>query len=208
MERGPVERSGDQRVAEQRLRLGREQEQPVAVPVVERLLAQPIAGEEEPARGVVPDGEGEHADEPLDACLAVDSVGVQDHLGVASRLKPAARGHELGAQLAIVVDLAVEDDPVAAGGVAHGLAPGHEIDDRQPRHPEPDVAGGVDARVVGAAMLEKAEHRGQELARGRADVAGDAAHQPILTVEPATAAAPSCTSRRSARTRPVVRGGV
>ena len=51
----------------------------------------------------------------------------------------------------------------------------HQVDDRQARHAEPDVVGRVDSRVVRPAMLEKPEHRGHQLARGRSDVAGDAA---------------------------------
>ena len=178
------------------------------VPVVERLFPEPVARHEQTPLRIVPDGEGEHPGEALDARLAVDRVRVQDHLGVAPRSEPTPPGLELSAQLAEVVDLAVEDDPVPSGGVAHRLPAGYEIDDRQPRHPETDIAGGMDPRVVGPSVLEEPEHRGQELARGRADVTGDAAHQGVHTADGATATAPSLTSRRSASTRPVVRAGV
>ncbi len=181
MQRGPVERARDGRVAEERLGLRREEEQPIVMPVVERLFPQPIARQEQAALGIVPDGEGEHAGEAVDARLAVDGVRVQDHLGVAPRSEPTPTGLQLGAQLAEVVDLAVEDDPVPPGGVAHRLPAGHEIDDRQTGHPETDVAGGVDPRIVGPSVLEEPEHRGQELTRARADVAGDAAHQRVPT---------------------------
>ena len=208
MEGRPVEPSRDRRMAEKRLGLRREEEQPTAVPVIERLFPESVARHEQTTLRVVPDGEGEHPGEALDTRLAVDRVRVQDHLGVAPRSEPTPPGLELGAQLAEVVDLAVEDDPVPSGGVAHRLPAGYEIDDRQPRHPETDIAGGMDPRVVGPSVLEEPEHRGQELARGRADVAGDTAHQCVLTADVAIATAPSLTSRRSASTRPVVRAGV
>src|SRR5207249_11258113 len=80
MERGPVDRAGDRRVAEQRLGLRREEEQPVTVPAVEGLLSQPIAREEQSALGVVPDGVRVNAGEALDALLAVDRVRDMYHL--------------------------------------------------------------------------------------------------------------------------------
>ncbi len=208
MERRPVDRSGDGRMAQERLGLRREEKEPVAVPVVERLLPEPVARDEQAALGVVPDGEGEHPGEPFHARFAVDRVRVQDHLGVAPRAEPAPGRHELGAELAEVVDLAVEDDPVAPGLVAHRLPSGHEIDDRQAGHSEPDLTGGVDPRVVGPAVLEEPEHRGQELRRRGADVAGDPAHQRVPTGAGSDATTRSFTSRRSARMRPVVRAGV
>src|SRR5262249_52406987 len=110
-------------------------------------------------------------------------------------------------QLTEVVDLAVEDDPVPRALVAHRLATGGQIDDRQASHSQTDVACSVDARVVRPSVLERAQHRGQELACGRADVAGDAAHQRV-TAAGALAATPPAASRRSASTRPVVRAGV
>ena len=132
-------------MAEERLGLRREEEQPAAVPVVERLFPQPIAGEKQPALGVVPDGEGKHARQTLDARFAVRGVRVEDHLGVAPRPEPTTAGLQLGAQLAEVVDLTVEDDPVTSRRVAHGLLAGDEVDDGQTRHPEADVRRGVDA---------------------------------------------------------------
>ena len=176
MERRPVEPPGDRRMTKKRLGLRGEEEQVPTMPVVERLLSQPVTSEEQPPLGAVPDGEGEHAGEALDARFAVRGVGVEDDLGVAPRPEPTTAGLQHGPQLAEVVDLAVEDDPVASRGVAHGLLARHEIDDRQTRHPEADVGRGVDSRVVRPAVLEEPEHRGHELARRRADMAGDAAH--------------------------------
>ena len=70
----PVERARDGRMTEERLRLRGEQEQSSPVPVVERLLAQPITREEQPPLGAVPDREREHAAQPLHARLAIRGV--------------------------------------------------------------------------------------------------------------------------------------
>src|SRR5262245_59264569 len=195
-------------MTEERLGLRREQEEMAPVPVVERLLAQPIAREEQLAPRGVPDGEGEHASQSLDTGLAPRDVRLQDHFGVAPRAEDAPLRLERRAELAKVVDLAVEDDPVAPGRIAHGLLARHQVDDRQPRHPEPDVVGRVDSRVVGSAVLEEPEHRGQQLARGRSDVAGDAAHLASLRPRPADAPRRSATVRRSSRARSDVRAAV
>src|SRR5438034_1238201 len=61
-------------------------------PVVERLLAQAVTGEEERAARAVPDREGEHAAEMGDARLAVLGVRAQNHLGVALCPEPVAPG--------------------------------------------------------------------------------------------------------------------
>src|SRR5207245_2175925 len=133
LEGRPVEPSGDRRMAEERLGLRREEEQPTAVPVVERLFPEPVARHEQTPLRVVPDGEGEHPGEALDARLAVDRVRVQDHLGVAPRSEPTPPGLQLGAQLAEVVDLAVDDDPVPSGGAAQRLPAAYAIEERRRR---------------------------------------------------------------------------
>ena len=51
--------------------------------VVERLDAQPVAGDKELLAARVPDGEGEHAAEVLHAVVAVFLVEVDDGFGVA-----------------------------------------------------------------------------------------------------------------------------
>src|SRR5205085_4831690 len=111
MERVPVDRARDPRMPQQRLDLRREHELPAALPVIERLLAEPVARDEEPAPARVPDGEREHAGERLDAALAVLLEEMHDRLGVAPRPESMAARFEPGAELAVVVDLPVEDEP-------------------------------------------------------------------------------------------------
>ena len=63
-------------------------------------------------------------------------VGVDDDFGVGRRVEAVAGGLELAAQLAEVVDLAVEDDPDRAVLVVDRLVAGREVDDAQPAHAE------------------------------------------------------------------------
>ena len=65
---------------------------------------------------------------------------------------------ELVAQLAEVVDLAVEDDPDVPSSLAIGCRPRVEVDDRQPALPEADAGRDVDALTVGTAMHDRAAH--------------------------------------------------
>ena len=77
----PVAR--DVGILEQRLDLGAEDDAAAGqLGVVERLDAQPVAGEQQPARAGVPHREREHAAEAIDAALAPLFVAVDDDLGV------------------------------------------------------------------------------------------------------------------------------
>ena len=105
-----------------------------------------------------------------------------------------------------VVDLAVEDDPGGAVVARHRLLAGDEVDDRQPRHAERHAVAGEGAAVVGAAMLERREHRVERVAPGRtAHDAGDAAHQPALVDSAGRTPAVACSR---STTRPAVRSVV
>ena len=80
---------------------------------------------------------------------------MDDGFGVALRREAVAATDELGAQLAIVVDLAVERDPISPVFVGHWLAAAvAEIDDAQPAVSQPGTAGDVNALAVRTAMRE------------------------------------------------------
>jgi len=78
-----VEIASDVRVGEECLDLGAEQEQAIAVPVVEGLFAQSIPCQQQALPGPVPDREGKHAAEALHAFLTHLLVEVEDCLGIA-----------------------------------------------------------------------------------------------------------------------------
>ena len=95
----------------QRLELRAEDQGPIVeCGVVERLHAESVAREEERLLVAIPQREGEHAAELLDAILAPRFPGVDDDLGVALRVKNVPEARELGNQLLEIVDLAVEHD--------------------------------------------------------------------------------------------------
>ena len=121
------------------LQLRAETEPSAALGVVERLDAQAVAREQELPLPRVPEREGEHAAQPLDAARPELLVEVHDDLGVGRRREAVAARHELAPQLAVVVDLAVEDDPDRAVLVGDRLLAGLEVDDGQPAHAEPDA---------------------------------------------------------------------
>ena len=96
---------------QQRLHLRGEVQHVVDVRVVERLDAETVAREEQLAAALVPDSVGEHAAQPVEELDAPSPVGGEDDLGVA--VGGEALPAELGAQLEIVVGLAVVGDDVA-----------------------------------------------------------------------------------------------
>ena len=121
--------------------------------VVERLDAELVPGAEQLARPAVPDGEGEHAAEPVHHVRADQGVGLQQHLGVAARPQHHALLPQLGSQLQVVVNLAVEDHPVALVGRPHRLmAALRQVDDGQPPEAQRDIVIGVEALIIRPAV--------------------------------------------------------
>jgi hypothetical protein len=138
--------------------LGTEGEPRVLRPVVERLDPDPVAGDEEPLPVGVPDGEREHAAEPVDHLLPVVLVQVDEGFGVAARAKPVAPALQLRAERVVVVDLAVEDDHDRAVLVGDRLVPAGHVDDAEPAHADRDARADVAPFVVGPAMKDGAAH--------------------------------------------------
>ena len=78
------------------------------------------------------DGEGEHAEEVVDAVGAPPVVGLGDHLGVGGGEEPVTVSPQLLAQLLVVVDAAVEHRDQPQFVVNHRLGAGlGQVDDRQ-----------------------------------------------------------------------------
>ena len=117
---------------------------------VQRLDAEPVAGHDGAAGVPLADDAGEHAEQPLDPPRAPLRVAAHDDLGVAGGEEPVAEALELGAELAVVVDHAVEDDGEAELVVDHGLGAAlGQVDDLEPAVAERDVALRPDAGAVG-----------------------------------------------------------
>ena len=90
-------------------------------------------------------------------------VEVRDHLGVALGREAVAARAQLVAQLAEVVDLAVEHDDDRAVLVGDRLIAGDEVDDSQPLDAETDAVVEKHAPRVRPAMLERGAHPLQQL---------------------------------------------
>ena len=93
----------------------------------------------------VPDDEREHARAAAGRRPRPTVVAGDDRLGVALGGEACALGGQLGPQLEVVVDLAVEDDPVAAVRVGHRLVAVLDVDEGQPVEAEhrPGVPPGL-----------------------------------------------------------------
>ena len=155
---------------------------------VQRLDPESIAREQQRPVGRVPHREREHAADSRETRWTVARDETQEHFGVAAGDEALAARLEIGAQGAIVVDLAVEHDAIAALRRGHGLrSAGPRIDDGETPVHEQDVGAlGVRrhprAGAVRTAVSESgAESRGQcrHVALQRAvalDDAGDSAH--------------------------------
>ena len=121
--------------------------------VVQRLDAETVARKEQGLAALVPQREGEHAAEALDARRAPRFPRVHDDLGVAARAEHVAERLQFGHQRPVVVDLAVVDDDHTAVLVEERLLAGREIDDGQAPMAEADTRRDVQPALVGAAVV-------------------------------------------------------
>src|SRR5712692_9495870 len=96
---------------EQRAELRTKNQLAVHLRVKQRLLADAIARQEKRLVALVPNCECEHAAQMLRAVGSVFVIGVDDRFGVAVGVKLVAETLQLRAQLAVVVNLPVENDP-------------------------------------------------------------------------------------------------
>ena len=97
---------------------------------VERLDAQWIPGQQEPALLRVPAGEGEHTAQPTHRARPTQTESAQHDGRVAGGLELLPLRREAPPQIAEVVDLAVEDDHMPGYRVDHGLGTsGRKVED-------------------------------------------------------------------------------
>ncbi len=172
--------------AQQRLDLGSEIQPAVDRRIVQRLDADAVAREKQRLRSGIPDRQAEHAAQPRDGVAPPLLVCVDDRFRVGGRVEPVPVRLELGAQLVVVVDLAVEHDPDGAILVVNRLMPGREVDDAQAAHPKRHLLVHPHALIVRSAVADDVAHPVDERAAGvqgerdgggrRLDETGYAAH--------------------------------
>ena len=128
-------------------------------------------------------------------------VEVQQRLAVRAGGEAMPLPDELCAQLAVVVDLAVGDQPDRSVLVRQRLVPTGEVDDRQSAHAQRHGTVDVAPLVVGAAVDRAARHPVESRRhRGRAaelEEAVDAAHGQLPVSACAVGALPGlCSTAR------------
>ncbi len=179
---GEVGRATQQRVGEQALEFGGEDQAAVGqFRHVQRLHPEAVAHQEQGAFCCIVDGEGEHAVEARQHRRPPLPPAAQDHLGIAMRGEDVAERFQLGADLGEIVDLAVEGDDVAAVLRRHRLRAAGHVDDGEAAVAEADAGGRPHPLPIRAAMGLRVRHRADALRidrLGGVDVedAGDAAH--------------------------------
>ena len=147
--------------------------------VIERLLPEPVARQQQGAIAGIPDGVGEHAAQLRNAAGAFFFVEVHQRFGVAVGFEAVAGAKQICAQFPEIVDLAVEDYPDGSVFIRHGLVAGREIDDAEPPHPEAAAAVDMIAFVIRAAIPDLIAHGadlGQIGVPLSQDLSGDATH--------------------------------
>jgi hypothetical protein len=180
VQRDGVQRGVDPAAREQPRQGGAEAQRAADLGEVQRLDAEAVAGEDEPAGPPLDEGEGEHAQEAVDAAVAPLGVGLRDDLRVARGEEAVAEALELRAQLVVVVDAAVEDDGAAGRRIDERLgARVGEVDDLQAAMTERDRPGRPRAGAIGAAPRHGRRHAldgGDVGAVARAMLSGETAH--------------------------------
>ena len=150
-------------ILEQRLDFGSKRDAAVMNTVVEGLDPDAVANEPKLPGWFVPQGEGKHSTETSQAVDAPFFERMKDHFGVGVIRFPAmpAGLTELGAEVVVVVDLAVVRDRERTVLIRHRLPCAvRQIDDGQSAVTEPDVLIGCDprGRAIGAAMRHGVAH--------------------------------------------------
>src|SRR5205823_1390310 len=130
-------------------KLAGEGKQPALGGVVQRLLAKPVAGQEQAAPAAVIDGESEHAVEFQRQFLAPFFPAMDEDFGIGvMRGEFMAAADKLLTQLGVIVEFAVEHDADLAILVPHRLVAACNIDDRQPPMPEEHTPELVNIKAV------------------------------------------------------------
>jgi hypothetical protein len=177
VEAGFVELGVDQAAAQHRLGLRTERQPATALGVDHRLDAERVAHEVQRAAAPVEQGEGEDAVQARCEPDALLVVQVRQHLGVAGGLQRVPLGEHVGAQLGVVVDLAVVDHDHRAVGVGHRLGAAGDVEDRQAAVAEAHPVTDEEAVAVRPAVHDRVGHRPQQCRVAEAGRSGDAAHQ-------------------------------
>jgi len=146
--------------------------------VIERLLPEPVAGEDELLAARVPERDGKHPLQLFDEFLAPFEIRAEHHFGIAAGREGVAVLAQPLADLAVLVRLSVEDQRHAAG--RHRLYAAFDVEDREPAMPERRRSVEEESVRVGTAVGERRGHPADRFPVWRpreVDVSADAAHR-------------------------------
>ena len=134
------------------LHLRREADVATVLPKIERLDPDTIARQHQPAIRFTPQSDGKHAAKPRKTIRVPLAKGVEYHFRVASRSKVIAARVKLGAQLLVIVNLAVQNHDQRSVFAGHRLPAGLKVDDPQPDTAQRYVRGGIYALLIRSPM--------------------------------------------------------
>lgn len=156
---GAIDLAHEPRNQRQRLELGGKHEAALTDVVEQRLDAGAVARQQQLLAAAVPEGEGEHALQPLQAVQSILLIGVENGFGVGRGAEAVAFAAQLATQLAVVVDFAIEGDDELAVFAFHRLVAGRRrIEDAQAAMSEADFAVRIDPAVIGPAIGHDRAH--------------------------------------------------
>src|SRR5207247_3997646 len=122
---------------------------------MERLLAHPVARQQQRTLPDVPDGEGEHAVEMVHAVFAPRLVCVHEDLGIGPRAKTMSQTLQVSAERQEVVDLAVQGAPARAGLVGARLITGFKVANAEASNAQREEIGRASCRERGATGVRR-----------------------------------------------------
>ena len=142
----------NRRVGEYRLHFACEPDASTVLADVQGPDADPVAGENQAVRPAVPECQRPLAVEPREAPVSPFFVGVDNDLRVGARPETMSERLQVAAELDVIEDLAVEDDPERAVLVRERLLARDQVDDREPCVPEARARVTVGPAPVGTAV--------------------------------------------------------
>jgi hypothetical protein len=163
--------------------------------VVERLDAERVAGQHQPAPPRVPQGEREHPAQALHEGRGRLLVEVEQDLAVAAGAQPMTAATQPRRLFRCVVDVAVAHGPQAAILVGQRLATAGLVDQRQAPVAEAQPAVEVEPAAVGPAVGEARGHRPDGATVGRPAVEAPFTRDPAHVATPLSPANDSRSGR-------------
>src|SRR5580700_2701843 len=162
-ERAAVKLGRDSRIGKDGFDLRAEQKRASVPAIIEWLNAEAVSGREKHALAPIPYDKSEHAAQMFDAIPAVFLVEVDDSFRIAARAVSVSPGFQSSAQLGVVVDFAVVDDPNILALVGQRLMTCLDVNDAQPPHGQAHILLHEKTVIVGTTVRDALIHARQHV---------------------------------------------